>query len=296
MTIELFSDVPLVLLHEEPLLLYIFNNEIFGCHNFHQWCYYFNHRTLNILHELFSLPASQGEIPLVFLDFFASHNSLFPLDAKFNFVVGGTGSWGHPSLNFQLSAISDSTFPQISFHSFQYENKPLLTEISLPIKDAFFVLANHWLNRRRRLLLYDPATQKVDYSKFLPINESKKDPILSQFSPFIVQYANYIVEKITKKELSLPYLLSRNGAGLVTLLRQHPLVQIFIKELLSLSLDVSKLTHMQQAQLYSVIKLNKFEGWLIDSPSVETDEFFRRVDEIIRQLESVLLKRLPPYK
>ncbi|MHA1126584.1 MAG: hypothetical protein ACTSQX_13240 [Candidatus Heimdallarchaeota archaeon] len=282
----LLLDVPLYLLHEEPLLLYIFDSEIFSCLNLHHRCYYFDHRTLNILYELFSLPASLEELPAVFHDFFSSKSSLFPLEAEFDFIVGGSGFWGHPSLNFQLSAKPESIPSQVLFHSFQYEDRLLLKEISLPIKDTFFILANHWINKKRQLLLFDPPTQTVDYSKFLPKNESKKDPILSQFSPFTIQYANYLIGKITTQKLSLPYLLSRNGAGVITLLRKHPFVQNFIKELLLLSLDISDLTLIQKAQLYSVIKLNEFDNWYIDSPSSEIELFFHRKDKIIRKLSS----------
>ena len=296
MTSTLLSDVPLVLLHEEPLLLYIFDSEIFACHNFHHMCYYFDHRTLIVLNELFSMPASHDELPAVFLEFFYSKSSLFPLKSNFDFIVGGTGFWGHPSLNFQLSSVPNSTPPRVMFHSFQYENKSLQNEFSLSIKDAFFVLANHWINKKRQFLLFDSPTQSVDYSRFIPKNESKKDPILSQFSSFTIQYANYLVDKITKQELSLPYLLSRNGAGLIIILRKLPLVQEFIKELLILSLHTSNLALMQQAQIYSIIKLIKFDNGFIDSPSTEIEEFFQRKDEIIRKLESVLLKRLPHYK
>ncbi|MHA1126898.1 MAG: hypothetical protein ACTSO7_13920 [Candidatus Heimdallarchaeota archaeon] len=301
MTINLLPDVPLVLLHEEPILLYIIDNEIFGCHTLHHWAYYGSERTLNVLYDLVSLPAAQKELPMVFQDFFSNHQSLFPFETKFNFIVGGTGYYGFPSLNFELTGVIQNKAPRVMFHSFQYGKHLLPFEVTLSYTDAFFVLANHCINSRRVSLLYDHTEQKVnclelDFKKPRPIHEMLGLSALSLINQFAVLYSNYVVEQLPKKEFSLPYLLSRNGAGLITLLRKHPLIQEYIKELLILSLDVSSLTIMQQAQLYSVIQLNEYEDWDIKAPFGGVEKFFQREKEILNQFASNLHKYPPPHK
>jgi len=298
---KLLSDVPLCLLHEEPIFLYIIDNEIFGCHTLHHWAYYGSERTLNVLHEFLSYPVAQKEVPKVFHDFFSSQQSLFPYDTDFNFIVGGTGFYGFPSLNFELTEVILNKVPHIQFHSFQYGIHLLPLEFTLSYTDAFFVLANHCVNMRRNCMYYEQAKQKVNFhglvfKKPRPIHEMLDYSAISLCNHFAVLYSNYVIDQLAQKKLSLPYLLSRNGAGLITLLQEYPLVQDFIKELLFLSLDISELTILQQAQLYSVIQLIDDDGWNLKAPFEGVEKFFPRKKDIILDLRIILHKYPPSYK
>ncbi|MHA1435801.1 MAG: hypothetical protein ACTSO7_18330 [Candidatus Heimdallarchaeota archaeon] len=215
----------------------------------------------------------------MFHEFFKHHTFPTDFDEVNDFVIGGIGYCGFPSLDFQLLHNDEKGANDILLHSFQIDDGPLSSfDVSVSQKDAFLILGNHCINKRRGRLLYDHPTQTVNYmaltlkTKTEKAKYTKESPrtLIDQFS---VLYSNYIVEQLSNNEISLPYLLSRNGA-----------------------LDISSLSLLQQAQLFAVIRLYEYDELVIENPVPEFVQFVTAKKEIIRTLVSNFSRNLPDKK
>ncbi|MHA1309187.1 MAG: hypothetical protein ACTSQN_18105 [Candidatus Heimdallarchaeota archaeon] len=300
MTPLLSDSVPLFLFHEESFLLYIIDSELFSCYSPHHWAYY-GYRGLSLLATLFSSSKHTVPVPELFHEFFKHHTFPTDFDEVNDFVIGGIGYCGFPSLDFQLLHNDEKGANDILLHSFQIDDGPLSSfDVSVSQKDAFLILGNHCINKRRGRLLYDHPTQTVNYmaltlkTKTEKAKYTKESPrtLIDQFS---VLYSNYIVEQLSNNEISLPYLLSRNGAGMLSLLRDHPL-QDYVQKLLVSALDISSLSLLQQAQLFAVIRLYEYDELVIENPVPEFVQFVTAKKEIIRTLVSNFSRNLPDKK
>ncbi len=306
MTPLLSDSVPLFLLHEEPLLLYIIDNDLFQCFSPHHWCYY-GVKDLHLLSSLFSSSTSHLlAVPDKFHEFFQQHSFSTIPDEIFDFIIGGKGFFGFPSLDFQLQHRNENGVSDVLLHSFQLDDQSLPFEVSLSHKDAFFILANHTINAGRGFMHYDSAANTVSFwyppqkaSSTFPAASWEKNKQAKAQDPrtlFRLLYANYILDQLSTDSFSLPYLLSRNGAGILSLLHEHPRVQDYIKQLLVSALDLSSLSLIQQVQLFAAIKLNDFDGWFIEDPSAEIELFFTNKKDIIRTIITNISNHLPNGK
>ncbi|MFW9922982.1 MAG: hypothetical protein ACFFDW_06800 [Candidatus Thorarchaeota archaeon] len=276
----ILTDIPLLLLHEEPLVIYVVNNTILGCEAPHNWCYYGSHRLLSLLAELFSFHNFRGELGNTLTDFFKS----IKLDESsiFNFVIGATGFYGFPSLDFQISTSNDLQKP-ILFHSFQLNSHPLDYTINLSAEEAFIILANLCVTFRRDRFDFEPQTGKILSPPYSP------DETIDFMDQFTLLYLNYILEKINRKEVSINQLISLNGVGLLTFFYYHPFVQDYLIEIFPSLGNISLLTPNQRILIYSFLKLNE-EKIVNDNFPQIFRKIIAKIDFIINKLDSLLFK------
>jgi len=301
---SLLSDsVPLFLLHEEALLLYIIDSDLFQCFSVHHQAYY-GERVLPLLASLFSSPCSKVlPVPLSFPEYFQTHSFSTNHAESFDFVIGGKGYFGFPSLDFQLQCQPKNDVSLIHLHSFKLDDQSLPYEVALSPQDAFFVLANHTINAGRGFSHYDSSANKVVFwfppqspSSTYPtkLYEQQKDAkAQAPRTLFRLLYSNYVLDQLSNDSFSLPYLLSRNGAGILSLLHEHPRIQTYLQKVFVSALDLSSYSLLQQAQLFALIKLYEHENWTITNPTAEITQFFTDKKQIKRTLIDNISNHLP---
>lgn len=277
----MLPDIPLLLLHEEPLVIYVVNNTVLGCESPHSWCYYGSHRLLSLLTELFSLhDFSSGELGNTFTAFFQS----LKLDASsiFNFVIGATGFYGFPALDFQISPSTNIQKP-ILFHSFQLNTHPLDHTLTLSAEEAFLILANLCVTFRRDRFDFDPQTGTILSPPYSP------DETIDFMNQFTLLYLTYILEKINRKEVSITRLISLNGVGLITFFYYHPFVQDYLVEIFPSFAKISQLPPNQRILIYSLLKLNEQKIVTGHLPELFSKNIIH-IDITISKLDSLLFK------
>jgi len=301
---SLLSDtIPLFLLHEEALLLYIIDSDLFHCFSLHHWAYY-GERALPLLASLFSSSsANQIPVPDEFHEFFQNHSFSTNHAESFDFIIGGKGYYGFPSLDFQLQSRPEKDASTVLLHSFKLDNQSLPFEISLSPQDAFFILANHTINAGRGFSHYDFAANKVVFwyppqkaSSTYPTASWEKNKQAKAQAPrtlFRLLFANYILDRLSDDSFSLPYLLSHNGVGVLSLLHKHPLIQNYIQKVFVSALDLSSFSLLQQAQLFALIQLYEYDDWSITHSSEELTQFITERKQIKRTLISNISEHLP---
>jgi len=83
---------------------------------------------------------------------------------------------------------------------------------------------------------------------------------------------------------------------MLSLLRDHPLVQDYVQKLLVSALDISSFSLLQQAQLFAVIRLYEYDELVIENPDSEFIKFDTTKKEIIKTLVSNFSRNLPDKK
>ncbi|MHA1186747.1 MAG: hypothetical protein ACTSSK_07725 [Candidatus Heimdallarchaeota archaeon] len=190
MTPLLSDSVPLFLFHEESFLLYIIDSELFYCYSPHHWAYY-GYRGLSLLATLFSSSTHTVPVPELFHEFFKHHTFPTDFDEVNDFVIGGIGYFGFPSLDFQLLHNDEKGANDILLHSFQFDDGPLSSfDVSVSQKDAFLILGNHCINKRRGRLLYDHPAQTVNYMS-LTLKTKTEKAFWTLFFIRIILSSNY---------------------------------------------------------------------------------------------------------
>ncbi|NPD90605.1 MAG: hypothetical protein HGN29_17980 [Asgard group archaeon] len=317
------EDLPLFLIQEEAIIIYVIDNGIVGCQPYHHRGYYGCSRSFNLLLELFRSSVTKKGVPQI-LHRCLSKIEVLPVHNDFNFVIGAKGYFGYPSLNFRVTINSDSEKP-VKLHGFQLDTIQLTKELSLSPNEAFTIFANHCVNSRRMACMYNPKTKKstckqkynlgeeeqalqvtlsaLRKQKSLSEKEQKQKEenarqsfsqkfCLQNMNNFVSEYLNYVQKQLSEEENSPYDLLRLNGAGVITHFKKHPRIQDFLKDVMNQLLKITSLSLNKKIMYFTLMKLMDI-SWYIEKPTKQVEKFFINKEHILQKLESEIKKDFP---
>lgn len=322
------DSLPLFLLHEDSIIVYVVDNQLLGCYPWSSYGYYGAARSLNLMLELFSSPLTHQAFPEQLHHHFQNTAPL-PVHEVFDFVIGAKGYYGRPNLDFRLT-IDPSLPKSVSFHSFTLEDLSFPFQISLTPEEAFLIFANHCVNSRIDDVLFDPDTRTISRLRVFDMEEAKEKleaelseietnailqhtdqakakkqrienahftynhrNALERMNQFVFEYFDLMKESFLSEKILLPLLLRLNGVGLLTFFRSLPTVQQYFEEIFAqLLTSYSKLSFNQKIMYFSLI-LKQGNSWYIDNPSQTVQDFFVEKEDIINKLKKEIEKDFP---
>lgn len=139
-------------------------------------------------------------------------------DPKFKFLISGSYKWGTFSLSKQIIQMKTSNGTSTSEHSFEYDDKSLLTETSLTTSNGKILKEKFYRINKVNDSSYDLLRTQNRFSEILKSEKYIDNKLLEQN---VVQYSNFsnnilpskVVKTIDGKSRTLVEILSRDSKG-----------------------------------------------------------------------------------
>jgi hypothetical protein len=286
------TDIPLFLQQEEIFTLYILNNDIILCGEFHVRDKY-SSRPFELLHQMASIPSYISSFPSILFHHF--NNNPFPKSLhSYNCLISVDLSKEYGSYVFCLEAdlgIQKTPSPTVRLYNLVFQGQSLNIEVSLTPFDAFLTFSNLCVNciwegfysilRRTGYLEYNRSAISVDssYSGNKIIHE------------FCLDYLDFLEQSILENKLT-PFDIFRNsGFGAIILLSNMSQVKTFIHEALDALLDVPDVPsniHLIYYSLYNILQNTSL--WIY--PIVK--EFSEKNRKILAKLRTKIVNQYMP--
>ena len=291
------NHLPLYLLQEDGMLIYVIDNQIFGCESLSGFGYYGTSKSLNMLKKFSQITKDIFKIPEAINDFLLQYEPV-EVEDVFDFIIGAKGYYGWRYIDFDISLTAELN---ISFHSFVYEGRNLPHKFVISPKDAFIILTNHMVNCRSHFLKYDFREDKMDYGR-LPERYDTQNPIaislhnrLTDSIKFAKLCSEYFLHEIQSKKIS-PFELHRlNGAHIIELLKSVPIVQSYILKIIEeLLIEVPEFQYNRNVMNYSL--LNIIDNFWIFADYPNFSEINQKIGYILKRLNKTIRIPLPDVK
>ncbi|MHA1556458.1 MAG: hypothetical protein ACTSPM_05915 [Candidatus Heimdallarchaeota archaeon] len=287
-------SLPLFLIQNSPLLIYVIDDHLFTCFERSSFGSYGNARSFNSLLSLFSQSKLDKKIPTNITQHFKS-KSAFTVEPLFDFMIGGKDYYDDYFLDFSLSISSKEN--SVLLNQFNFNNHPLPYQVDLSTEDAFYILANHLVNTKRSFHIFNQASQQIQLSSHSKeVLSSSSAHQLSKYKQaiisFISDYLNYIHNQLISRKISPFELLRLNGIGSLELFVSLPIVQSFLVEIFTQLLDSSPISTNQKIMYYSLITMIG-HYWFFDDPLL-VEEFFSKKDAILSKIWKEIKTPLSP--
>ncbi|NHJ49594.1 MAG: hypothetical protein FK733_17525 [Asgard group archaeon] len=276
--------IPLFILQNDPIMIYIIDNQLFGCQQYGFWGYYGLEKSYNVLLELYTKCKTELALPKTLITHFETMEPK-SIEAIFDFVIGGKGYLDNYYLDFQLDY--NVTTNQVILDQFVFNDHPLTYQVKTSPNEAFLILSNHLVNCRRNAIAFDYETKEFKIVHVVDKSDIK------QANQYVVDYFTHILSKIESGQINPFKLLQLNGAGLLEHISKIPAVQEFYVEMMHELIYYKKLSFNKKLLYYSMISLLNNHLYIEDA-SVVVD-YFMREKEIKKKLKTFVLKPFPSY-
>jgi hypothetical protein len=256
--------LPLFLHSEDPLRVYIIDNQIIGCSP------YGGYESSPALAYDYLLRLNNNEvtneaIPKVFQDFFKNKKPLSVDKYQFNTCfIGSNGPWPNHCLTPSIT-IQDTSLP-ILLHDFILDGLALIPRIEITAYDAFLSFANictnslcESLNRYKRkhfihTLSEELITQEIHDIKLMDNrNEAQFKNQYLDMQLFAFNYLDFLKENILISKTSVYEILRFSGARLLAYLSNEPIVSSYLKDVVKQFVQIDNLTEIELILFYTLL-------------------------------------------
>jgi len=299
--------LPLFLHSEDPLRVYILENQVIGCSPYGGYGSY-PALVYNYLLKLDNNEITNKAIPKEFQDFFENKEPLSIEKHQFNACfIGTNGQWPSHCLTLSLT-IQDTSLP-VLLHDFVLNDLALKPRIELTAHNAFFSFANICTNalcelfnhyKRKhfvQVLNGELITQEIHNQKSMNgrYTTQYKNQILDM-QLFTLNYLNFLKEKILISKSSISEILRFSGARLLAYLSNEPIVSSYLKGVVKQFVGNDNLTDKELILFYTLLKAVRNDQYKQNFQSEIgkiIKENFEVNEELFSNVEERIYKKFP---
>jgi len=258
------NPLPLILHLVDPIAVCIIDDIMIGCEPYEN-VQQSPKKSYNFLNSLYENPISQKELPDRFVDHFKKNKSISS-DSVFTSCFGGTDDshGGLPCIDFSID-LNDGERMSIVLKDFIYGKRSrndfisMNFEVKLSTFEAFLIFSNICANNLIYWWwdLYDKDIQEIldDKQKIQAlIKESIRGKEQYNLHLFSMGYLYYLKTSLEILDITPLELLRLNGAPVLSLFSQIPVLQNFNEELFKTLLAKESIPENTKVVCYSYIK------------------------------------------
>ena len=299
--------LPLFLHFEDPLIVYILDNQVISCSPYGGYGSY-PAIVYNYLLKLTNNEVTNKVIPKEFQDFFNNKEPLSFEKQQFNTCfIGSNGQWPVHCLTTSLT-IQDTSLP-VLLHDFVLVGVPLEPRIELTAHNAFFSFANICTNalcelfnhyKRKhfvQVLNEELITQEIHNLKSMNgrYTTQYKNQILDM-QLFTLNYLNFLKEKILISKSSISEILRFSGTRLLAYLSNEPIVSSYLKGVVKRFVERDNLTDKELILFYTLLKAvhnDQYKQNFQSDIGKVIKEIFEANEKLFLNVEERIYKKFP---
>ena len=283
------EELSLFLHIEDPIVIYVIDNELIGCESY-GGLDRSPERAYNLLIQLFSSKICRTVFPIRFAKFFKNKQPI--KSNSHSECLVGFGE--HFCLDVSLS-IREKHKKPILLHDFVYKGIPTRFKAELTAHSAFYIFSNICANSR--CIIYSKILEDSGYQAYnkeiiersLKYRDSDTRLKFLPIDLFVLDYLEFIESQLNKGLITPLEILRLNGARILAFFGNIKPVSVFIQSVMNQILNDNSLSRNQKIMLWAFLNIlysnRTFHSRLI--------EFFEKNKDILAQIEKDVYKRFP---